>query len=102
MVAPKIAIGKLKKQLGMVPWLRGRGPLSYHYGQWVDATYHVLVTLFGEGSEEARGFLEIVGIGAEERGWGVPISPNHPWGLHARLDRAEAYLSALVKRLEKA
>ncbi|HXG42938.1 MAG TPA: hypothetical protein VNL95_09490 [Dehalococcoidia bacterium] len=95
------AIARLRRQLEQVPWLRGRGPVSYHYGQWVDATHHALMTLFGEDSPEARGFLEIVGTGAAERGWGVPLAPDHQWGLRARLDRAEGYLRQLLEGLER-
>ena len=91
------AAEKLASQLEMVPALRGRGPLSYDYGKWVDATHHVLVTLFGEESAQARGFLEVVGEGAEARGWGLPLAPGNPWGMQARLERAEAYLAAVLE-----
>jgi len=100
MTASRVAVAKLQRQLELVPRLRGRGPLSYHYGQWVDATHHLLVTIFGEESPEARGFLELVGVGARDRGWGVPMAPHHPLGLRARLERAETYLRELVSRLQ--
>ena len=87
---------KLQRQLDLVPWLRGRGPVSYDYGKWVDTTHHILLTLFGEGSAEEAGFLEIVGEGAEARGWGLPLAPDNPWGMQARLGRAEAYLQRLL------
>ena len=87
---------KLQRQLDQVPWLRGRGPVSYDYGQWVDATHHLLITLFGEESSEAKGFLEVVGEGAEARGWGLPLAPGDPWGMQARLDRAEEYLRGVL------
>ena len=87
---------KLQKQLSQVPWLRGRGPISYDYGKWVDATHHLLQTTYGEDSQEANGFLEIVGTGAEARGWGLPLAPTNPWGMQARLERAEEYLRSLV------
>ena len=99
MTAPKVAVAKLQRQLELVPRLRASGPLSYQYGQWVDATYHLLVTIFGEDSSEARGFLKLVGMGARDRGWGVPMAPHHPLGLRARLDRAETYLRELISRL---
>ncbi len=86
---------KLQRQLELVPWLRGRGPVSYDYGKWVDNTHHLLVTAFGEGSPEAAGFLEIVGEGAEARGWGLPLAPANQWGMQARLSRAEEYLRGL-------
>lgn len=92
---------RLRAQLDRVPYLWGRGPVSYDYGQWVDATHHLLVTLFGEDSREARGFLEVVGEGAEARGWGLPLAPGHPWGMQARLARAEEYLRRLVQALER-
>jgi hypothetical protein len=87
---------KIQKQLDQVPWLRGRGPVSYDYGKWVDATHALLVTHYGEHSPEERGFLDIVGEGAEARGWGLPLAPENPWGMQSRLDRAEAYLRTLV------
>ena len=87
---------KLQRQLEHVPWLRGRGPVSYDYGQWVDETHHLLVTLFGEGSSKAAGFLAIVGEGAEARGWGLPLAPANQWGMQSRLNRAEDYLKILL------
>lgn len=95
------SLEKLRAQLDRLPWLRGRGPVSYDYGQWVDVTHHVLITLFGEGSQQERGFLEIVGEGAEARGWGLPLAPGNPWGMQARLDRAEEYLGGVVAALEE-
>jgi hypothetical protein len=87
---------KLAAQLAQVPGLFGRGPVSYDYGKWVDGTHHILVTAYGEESAEASGFLDIVGEGAEARGWGLPLAPANPWGMQARLRRAEEYLQALL------
>ncbi|HEU4759041.1 MAG TPA: hypothetical protein VFT91_03570 [Dehalococcoidia bacterium] len=95
------AAEKVRRQLEIVPALRGRGPVSYDYGKWVDTTHHVLVTLFGEESAQARGFLEVVGEGAEARGWGLPLAPGNPWGMQARLERAEAYLVGVLAEAEK-
>jgi len=92
---------KLQGRLEMLPRLRGRGPVSFDYGQWVDGTHHVLVTLFGEESPQARGFLEVVGEGAEARGWGLPLAPGNPWGMRARLDRAEEYLGGVLASLRE-
>ncbi|KKK44311.1 hypothetical protein LCGC14_3167320, partial [marine sediment metagenome] len=93
---------KLQSQLDMLPWLRGRGPVSYDYGQWVDLTHHLLIPLFGADSPQAKGFLEVVGEGAEARGWGLPLAPGNPWGMQARLDRAEEHLRAVLARLSEA
>ncbi len=87
---------KIRSCLDTVPWLRGRGPISYDYGQWVDGTHGLLKTLFGADSTQAKGFLEVVGEGAEARGWGLPLAPENPWGMQARLDRAEEYLGGLL------
>jgi len=87
---------KLQAQLDQVRPLRGRGPVSYDYGKWVDHTHHILVTGYGEDSAQAAGFLEIVGEGAEARGWGLPLAPSNPWGMQSRLERAEAYLRTLL------
>ncbi len=92
-------IEKLQRQLDQVPGLRGRGPVSYGYGQWVDETHHLLVTLYGQGSAQEAGFLEIVGEGAEARGWGLPLAPANQWGMQARLARAETYLKDLTGEL---
>ena len=90
---------KIKTRLDALPGLRGRGPVSYDYGQWVDGTHHLLTTLFGDDSPQASGFLEITGEGAEARGWGLPLAPGNPWGMQARLDRAEEYLQGVVAAL---
>jgi len=86
---------KVQKQLEKVAWLRGRGPVSYDYGKWVDATHGILMLVYGDDSAEAAGFLDIVGEGAEARGWGLPLAPDNQWGMQRRLERAEAYLRAL-------
>jgi len=91
---------KLRSKVEAVPALRGRGPVSYDYGRWVDSTHYLLATLYGEGSTEESGFLEIVGEGAEARGWGLPLAPDNPWGMQARLNRAEKYLRGLLEAME--
>jgi len=87
---------KLQVRLEMLPRLRGRGPVSYDYGQWVDGTHHLLVTFFGRESPQVKGFLQVVGEGAEARGWGLPLAPGNPWGMQARLNRAEEYLQGVL------
>ncbi len=93
---------KIQAQLEKLSWLRGRGPVSYDYGKWVDATHGVLALLYGAESSEAAGFLEIVGEGAEARGWGLPLAPANQWGMQRRLERAEAYLQSLVRETQPA
>ena len=90
---------KLQGRLDALPPLRGRGPVSYDYGQWVDGTHQLLTTLFSADSPQAKGFLEVVGEGAEARGWGLPLAPGNPWGMQARLDRAEEYLQGVLASL---
>jgi hypothetical protein len=68
----------------------------------VDETHHLLLTLFGELSPEAAGFLDIAGEGAEARGWGLPLAPQNQWGMQARLARAETYLRSLLAALAAA
>ncbi|MCH7523335.1 MAG: hypothetical protein IH920_06155 [Chloroflexi bacterium] len=92
---------KIQAQLQKVPGLRGRGPVSYDYGQWVDGTHHLLITLFDAESPQAKGFLEVVGEGAEARGWGLPLAPGNPWGMQARLVRAEEHLRGVLARLSE-
>lgn len=90
---------KLQNRLDMLPPLRGRGPVSCDYGQWVDSTHHVLITIFGVDSAQARGFLDVVGEGAEARGWGLPLAPGNPWGMQARLERADEYVREVLTSL---
>lgn len=90
---------KIQRRLDMLPRLRGGGPVSYDYGQWVDGTHQLLTTLFSADSPQAKGFLEVVGEGAEARGWGLPLAPGNPWGMQARLDRAEEYLQGVLASL---
>ena len=90
---------KIQSRLELLPALRGRGPVSYDYGQWVDATHHLLITLFGAESPQVKGFLEVVGEGAEARGWGLPLAPGNPWGMQARLGRAEEQLRGVLASL---
>ncbi|MFQ5880819.1 MAG: hypothetical protein ACE5IZ_11700 [Dehalococcoidia bacterium] len=92
---------KVRRQLQRIGFLRATGPVSYDYGQWVDSTHQTLITLFGEDSPAAHGLLEIVGEGAEARGWGLPLAPGNPWGMQARLGRAEAYLQRLLAKLDQ-
>ena len=92
---------KIQNRLDLLPGLRGRGPVSYDYGQWVDGTHHLLITLFDAESPQAKGFLEVVGEGAEARGWGLPLAPGNPWGMQARLVRAEEHLRAVLTRLSE-
>ena len=99
MASPK---EKIRDRLALLPWLRGRGPVSYDYGKWVDATHTLLARVYGVESEQAAGFLEIVGEGAEARGWGLPLAPGDPWGMQARLDRAEEYLRGVLASQERA
>ena len=98
MASPK---QKIQRHLDMLPPLRGRGPVSYDYGQWADVTHHMLITLFGADAPQARGFLEVVGEGAEARGWGLPLAPGNPWGMQARLVRAEEHLRAVLAGLSE-
>ncbi len=98
MASPK---EKIQRRLDMLPRLRGGGPVSYDYGQWVAVTHHLLITLFGAESPQAKGFLEVVGEGAEARGWGLPLAPGNPWGMQARLARAEEHLRAVLARLSE-
>ncbi len=93
---------KVRVQLKKVPWLRGRGPVSYDYGKWVDATHGMLALVYGAESAEAAGFLEIVGEGAEARGWGLPLAPDNQWGMQRRLERAETYLQSLIAETQPA
>ncbi len=83
--------------------LRAMGPNPFDYWLWADETVQRLDAIFGTGAPESAGFAEIVyerGRTRDQRGAfdNMTLGIHGPWGIRARLDRAEAYLTGLSDR----
>lgn len=98
---------RLEGQLTRLNRLRGTGPNPFDYWIWADETRAVLGLLYGAESAEARDFTEIVhgrGRTVDQRGHldNMTLGLHGEWGIWARLDRAEAVLTTLVERGDRA
>jgi hypothetical protein len=84
--------------------LRGTGPNPFDYWIWADETRAVIEMIFSIDSPEARSFSEIVGTRGrtpDQRGQqdNMTLNIHGEWGIWARLDRCEALLDDILKRL---
>lgn len=101
---PERARARIEHQIDLIGRLRGSGPNPIDYEQWNDRTMEVLVATFGAASPEveeyelasdARGRLPGVrGIGNN-----MTLNIHGPWGIKARLGRAETVLKKLAAGL---
>ncbi|MDP2950648.1 MAG: hypothetical protein Q8P22_14085 [Chloroflexota bacterium] len=87
---------RIRRQLERLAYQRGLGPVPNGYAQWIDQTRHLLIGMFGEDSQETRGFFAAIGDRAS--GFGLPL--HGEWGIWARLERGEAVLQQILERLE--
>jgi hypothetical protein len=97
----------IEQALQHIQRLRGTGPNPFDYWIWADETVQLLETLFGSGSAEAGGLAEVVyerGRTIDQRGAfdNMTLGLHGEWGIRARLSRAEAYLTALQRRVAPA
>ena len=88
---------RIRRQLQSLAHIRGLGPVPDCYARWIDQTRHLLLSTFGEGSQEAEDFLRAVGDKAS--GFGLPLHGD--WGIWARLQRGETVLRQILARLER-
>jgi hypothetical protein len=88
---------RIRRQLQRLAHIRGLGPVPDCYARWIDQTRHMLLSTFGEGSQEAKEFFRAVGEKAA--GFGLPLHGD--WGIWARLERGEAVLRQILARLER-
>lgn len=84
--------------------LRGTGPNPFDYWIWADETRAVIEMIVGVDSPEARSFSEIVGTRGrtpEQRGQqdNMTLNIHGEWGIWARLDRCEALLDDILRRM---
>lgn len=94
----------LEGQLSAVARLRGTGPNPFDYDMWESRTREVVEATFGEDSDEMRRYEEEIGKrgrlpGVRGPGENMTLNIHGPWGILARLDRAEALLGQYITSL---
>ncbi len=95
---------RIEQQIKDIGRLRGSGPNPIDYARWDDRTTEVLVATFGEGSPELAAYEEAADRrgrlpGVRGIGENMTLNIHGPWGIHARLHRAEAALKAIAAKL---
>jgi hypothetical protein len=96
-MASASAAERIRRQLDRLAHIRGLGPVPDCYARWIDQTRHLLLSSFGEGSQEAQDFFRAVGEKAS--GFGLPLHGD--WGIWARLERGEVVLRQILDRRER-
>lgn len=92
---------RIQAQVDEIAWLRGSGPNPFDYNLWDDRTTEILGALFGEDSPELARYFEAAGkrgrlAGVRGQADNMTLNVHGPWGIHARLDRAESVLRQLL------
>lgn len=101
---PEQARARIQEQIDRIGRLRGSGPNPFDYNQWDDRTVEVLRALYGDGSAEMQRYHDAAGKrgrlpGVRGQAENMTLNIHGPWGIRARLDRAEAVLNELAKAL---
>jgi hypothetical protein len=94
----------LQAQLDRIEWLRGTGPNPFEYGLWYERTRELVRDVFGDGSPELDRFFDAAGTrgrlpGVRGQAEDMTLNIHGPWGILARLERAETVLRDLVAGL---
>jgi len=98
---PTRARERLQAQVDRIAWLRGTGPNPFEYNQWDDRTTEILEALFGAGSPEVARYRDAAGTrgrlpGVRGQAENMTLNIHGPWGIHARLQRAELALQSII------
>lgn len=101
---PARARAALQAQVDRIGRLRGSGPNPFDYDRWQARTTELVDEIFGEDSSEARRYYEAAGIrgrlpGVRGQAENMTLNIHGPWGILARLERAEAVLRDLIASL---
>jgi hypothetical protein len=101
---PARARERLQAQLNRIGRLRGTGPNPFDYDVWDDRTVEILRATYGEGSAEMESYFQAAGKrgrlpGVRGQAENMTLNIHGPWGIQARLDRAEKVLNALIAQL---
>lgn len=101
---PERARSLLEDQVNRIGRLRGSGPNPFDYDRWQSRTMELVEHIFGEDSEEAIRYYEAAGVrgrlpGVRGEAENMTLNIHGPWGILARLNRAEVVLKDLLKQL---
>jgi len=101
---PARARERIQTQIDRTGRLRGSGPNPFDFDLWDDRTVEVLTATFGQDSPELDRYFEAAGKrgrlpGVRGQAENMTLNIHGPWGIRARLDRAEAVLQDLVSSL---
>lgn len=101
---PARARTRIEDQITKIGRLRGSGPNPFDYDMWDDRTVEILVATYGDGSPEVQRYFEAAGKrgrlpGVRGQAENMTLNIHGPWGILARLERAEAVLRDLAKSL---
>jgi hypothetical protein len=101
---PARARERIQAQIDRIGRLRGSGPNPFDYDLWDHRTVEVLTAIYGSGSPELQRYYEAAGKrgrlpGVRGQAENMTLNIHGPWGIRARLDRAEAVLKDLAASL---
>ncbi|GMV85945.1 MAG: hypothetical protein AMXMBFR80_18000 [Dehalococcoidia bacterium] len=101
---PARARERIQAQIDRIGRLRGSGPNPFDYDLWDDRTVEVLTAIYGDGSPELQRYYEAAGKrgrlpGVRGQAENMTLNIHGPWGIRARLERAEAVLAGLAASL---
>lgn len=101
---PGQARARIQEQIDRIGRLRGSGPNPFDYNLWDDRTVEVLRAIYGEDSPELERYFQAAGKrgrlpGVRGQAENMTLNIHGPWGIRARLDRAEAVLKDLTGSL---
>lgn len=101
---PALARERLQDQITAIGRLRGGGPNPFDFDLWDDRTVELLKAIYGEGSAQVESYWEAAGKrgrlpGVRGQAENMTLNIHGPWGIHSRLDRAEAVLNGFVRAL---
>ena len=99
-----IARAALEAQIGEIGYLRGTGPNPFEYGLWDERTRELLEAVWGAQSTEVARYEEAAGKrgrlpGVRGQAENMTLNIHGPWGILARLGRAEPVLRELAASL---
>ena len=97
---PEQARARIQEQIDRIGRLRGSGPNPFDYNLWDDRTVEVLGAVYGEGSPELERYFQAAGKrgrlpGVRGQAENMTLNIHGPWGIRARLERAEKVLNEL-------
>lgn len=101
---PALARQRIQGQIDQIGRLRGGGPNPFDYDLWDSRTVEVLRATYGADAAELDQYFEAAGVrgrlpGVRGQAENMTLNIHGPWGILARLGRAEALLNEFVAKL---